>query len=264
MWTSPDPAGQFANPYGYGGDPVNFVDPNGEWAFFDSFIVSFTVELFRSGFDFGSAWDKGVNSGWNDIKLWGGRFQGDFGDFLSRNTWEKSQNDLGFFINQTLNMFGLVEDVDYYRDATLVETTFSGWGAFTLGTFITAQGGTEVGDPLFQHEYGHTYQSSILGPFYFMVIAVPSLISASINDYDGHNKFYTESWANYYSRKHFKKLSMVDLSKEAQATEMEVFQYGIKNQREKPNTKAEKQNLASEEDLPEYQKEEFQWFAPVY
>jgi RHS repeat-associated protein len=31
MWTSPDPAGQFANPYGYGGDPINFVDPNGEW-----------------------------------------------------------------------------------------------------------------------------------------------------------------------------------------------------------------------------------------
>ena len=33
MWMSPDPAGQFANPYTYGGDPVNFVDPNGEFAF---------------------------------------------------------------------------------------------------------------------------------------------------------------------------------------------------------------------------------------
>ena len=32
MWMSPDPAGQFANPYTYGGDPVNFVDPNGEEA----------------------------------------------------------------------------------------------------------------------------------------------------------------------------------------------------------------------------------------
>lgn len=31
MWMSPDPAGQFANPYSYGGDPVNYVDPNGEW-----------------------------------------------------------------------------------------------------------------------------------------------------------------------------------------------------------------------------------------
>ena len=32
LWMSPDPAGQFANPYSYGGDPVNFVDPNGEFA----------------------------------------------------------------------------------------------------------------------------------------------------------------------------------------------------------------------------------------
>ena len=31
MWISPDPAGQFANPYTYGNDPINFVDPNGEW-----------------------------------------------------------------------------------------------------------------------------------------------------------------------------------------------------------------------------------------
>ncbi len=31
LWLTPDPAGQFANPYTYGGDPVNFVDPNGEF-----------------------------------------------------------------------------------------------------------------------------------------------------------------------------------------------------------------------------------------
>ena len=27
MWISPDPAGQFANPYSYGGDPLNYIDP---------------------------------------------------------------------------------------------------------------------------------------------------------------------------------------------------------------------------------------------
>jgi len=32
MWMSPDPAGQFANPYTYGGDPINFVDPTGLFA----------------------------------------------------------------------------------------------------------------------------------------------------------------------------------------------------------------------------------------
>lgn len=31
LWLTPDPAGQFANPYTYGGDPLNYVDPNGEF-----------------------------------------------------------------------------------------------------------------------------------------------------------------------------------------------------------------------------------------
>ncbi len=30
IWLTPDPAGQFANPYAYGGDPLNYIDPNGE------------------------------------------------------------------------------------------------------------------------------------------------------------------------------------------------------------------------------------------
>ena len=30
LWLTPDPAGQFANPHTYGGDPLNYIDPNGE------------------------------------------------------------------------------------------------------------------------------------------------------------------------------------------------------------------------------------------
>lgn len=33
LWMIPDPAHQYANPYSYGGDPVNFIDPTGEFAF---------------------------------------------------------------------------------------------------------------------------------------------------------------------------------------------------------------------------------------
>lgn len=32
MWLSPDPAGQYLNPYSYGGDPVNAVDLDGRWS----------------------------------------------------------------------------------------------------------------------------------------------------------------------------------------------------------------------------------------
>ena len=40
---SPDPAGQFANPYTYGGDPINFADPNGEEAITAGVIVTAAI-----------------------------------------------------------------------------------------------------------------------------------------------------------------------------------------------------------------------------
>ncbi len=40
MWMSPDPAGQFANPYTYGGDPVNGNDYKGLWFGFDDAIAA--------------------------------------------------------------------------------------------------------------------------------------------------------------------------------------------------------------------------------
>ena len=58
LWMSPDPAGQFANPYTYGGDPLNYVDPNGE-----SIIAVATVAIVGAIISGGSEWidcDKGT------------------------------------------------------------------------------------------------------------------------------------------------------------------------------------------------------------
>ena len=50
MWMTPDPAGQFSNPYGYGGDPVNYVDPTGMWALGLGLVVGWDEE---HGWQFG-------------------------------------------------------------------------------------------------------------------------------------------------------------------------------------------------------------------
>lgn len=67
LWMSPDPAGQFANPYTYGGDPINYIDPTGMFAFGSGFIVSWDQQ---HGWGFGvgladdfSFGDKGKGGG---------------------------------------------------------------------------------------------------------------------------------------------------------------------------------------------------------
>ena len=54
LWISPDPAGQFANPYSYGGDPLNYVDPSGMWAVGAGLVV---------GWDQQHGWNFGVGVG---------------------------------------------------------------------------------------------------------------------------------------------------------------------------------------------------------
>ncbi len=64
MWISPDPAGQFANPYSYGGDPLNYIDPTGMWALGLGLVVGYD-ESHGWSFGFGAAaeiGDFGVNA----------------------------------------------------------------------------------------------------------------------------------------------------------------------------------------------------------
>src|SRR5574344_1543085 len=50
MWMSPDPANQFSNPYSYGGDPINYIDPTGLWAIGLGLVVGWDN---KSGWSFG-------------------------------------------------------------------------------------------------------------------------------------------------------------------------------------------------------------------
>lgn len=66
------------------------------------------------------------------------------------------------------------------------------------------------------HEYGHTWQCLLLGPIYYIVIALPSAIWC--NFFEGYRKknnvsyywLYCENWANAWGQK-FSKMKMIDV-----------------------------------------------------
>lgn len=63
------------------------------------------------------------------------------------------------------------------------------------------------------HEYGHTWQCLLLGPLYYVIIALPSMIWC--NCFEGYRKknnisyykLYCEAWANAWGQK-FSKMEM--------------------------------------------------------
>lgn len=74
-------------------------------------------------------------------------------------------------------------------------------GGITLGEYIIV--GTKQNLTV-RHEFGHVLQSRYLGPLYLIVIGLPSIVHAGINNIIGccekHNEgyyhFWTEKWAN--------------------------------------------------------------------
>lgn len=71
------------------------------------------------------------------------------------------------------------------------------WGGISLGNFVYLR--PPVYEKMVRHEYGHCIQSRLLGPFYLLVIGLPSLLWAlwwhpgrPVDYYT----FYTERWAD--------------------------------------------------------------------
>ena len=83
-------------------------------------------------------------------------------------------------------------------------------GGLSLGTFIFMKANHENKDWTYDtkiHEYGHTWQCLLLGPLYWLVVALPSAIWCNFfENYRKKNnvsyyKLYCEAWANAWGQK---------------------------------------------------------------
>ena len=94
-------------------------------------------------------------------------------------------------------------------------------GGLSMGRFIFIKDRPEVNPWTYNtriHEYGHTWQCLLLGPLYYIVIALPSVIWCNFFDnYRKKNnvsyyKLYCEAWANNWGQK-ATKMKMVNTGK---------------------------------------------------
>lgn len=115
-------------------------------------------------------------------------FIGGLLEAISRNTWEAPQTWLGLNFSHARNVFRGVDRVEHFDGSCYVinELNDSTWGV-SLGSYIHISSRIQVGDefensilanPIFMHEYGHKFQGRIFGPFYLIIIGIPSLLSS--------------------------------------------------------------------------------------
>jgi len=119
--------------------------------------------------------------------------------YLLQLTWGIVQNVLGFLLWLVV-WLSKPKERSYFFHGAFVTRWFSR-DSMSLGIFLFL--GTD--DPrVVVHEYGHSIQSCILGPFYLPAIGFPSMCWANLPSMKRKRKsgryrysdFYTEKWAN--------------------------------------------------------------------
>jgi RHS repeat-associated protein len=156
----------------------------------------------------------------NGARLMAGRYYTDenrtFGgqllQGLSRYTWEGFQTWMGYNYTQLRNTTSRNGTVHYLGGATILnrETGSGGWWGVTMGNYMNTldviSGNRNV--PIswenegIQHEYGHTLQSRIFGPAYFIPIMPWSGISAWLFLRTHDNRWFERgadrNWNTYF------------------------------------------------------------------
>lgn len=129
-------------------------------------------------------------------------------------SWGLAQNSLGILLWLILTAVNPGRKRGYYHGAVLTHWKFK--FSMGLGMFIFyGHEDNEEAKQVLVHEYGHTIQSIILGPFFMLIIAIPSVVWAFTPAFVRMRKegkytytgFYPEYWANKLGEKILKQPS---------------------------------------------------------
>ena len=204
-------------------NPLKYVDPSGEvFGFFTGFIRGLWKFVFKGGSikePFKQAWKDGTNN----IKLVWGLFKGNFGQLISRFSWELPQTVVGLVYSTARISIARVDKVRYFDGATFViRKTNNRENGVTIGSYINInypeipyENGrfAPYKIPLYMHEYGHYLQSQNYGWGYLFSVGIPSVWSAyqnRKNQTDKHRFKWFEKNANKKAKEYFENKYNID------------------------------------------------------
>ncbi len=106
-------------------------------------------------------------------------------------TWELPQTLLGALL---IWIYGASYLEDIYNRKIYSSDIMT--GGISLGRFILINSKYNNTDTIKKHEYGHTRQSSYLGPVYIPSVGICSLLNAGFGFTSDYYDFWTEKWAD--------------------------------------------------------------------
>ncbi|MGM9713244.1 MAG: hypothetical protein ACI3Y5_03880 [Prevotella sp.] len=105
---------------------------------------------------------------------------GGVGHVANKWTYGLVNSLVGNLVAHLWNLFGRIDRVSAYGGVIALSGATPANSAMTIGHYALGPAGytADWRDHLFVHEYGHYLQSLVMGPLFFPVVALPSLLSA--------------------------------------------------------------------------------------
>ena len=111
--------------------------------------------------------------------------------------WQLPQNLVGLVFGWFLKGKRRLTGIPGIPAGIRITVAESMYGGISLGNFVYCR--PPIYERMARHEYGHCIQSRLLGPFYLLVIGLPSLLWA-VWWHPGRRvsyySFFTERWAD--------------------------------------------------------------------
>jgi len=113
--------------------------------------------------------------------------------------WQLPQNIVGLFTMLYFLIVGKVRKIDETKWSAAYESTKM-LGGISLGCFCFVSDLSSKRKEYVAHELkGHTVDSRIMGPFYLLIIGLPSLLNAMFGFTKCYYDFYTEVRSNRHA-----------------------------------------------------------------
>lgn len=114
--------------------------------------------------------------------------------------WQLPQNLLGV-LWKNVKKESIIIDIsnDDLRSVGAKGYLMKAGGAVTLGQYVFISQTYQDQSVTIKHECGHVKQSLILGPLYLIVIGIPSILHAALNNYIGCCKKNKEGYYHFYT-----------------------------------------------------------------
>lgn len=111
--------------------------------------------------------------------------------------WELPQNVLGMLLFAASRGLGAIKSLEVQEGRVVVESTVT---AVSLGSFVFWMKGETrwfvLDEQTRAHEWGHTFQSRMLGPLYLPLVGVPSVMRVIYAM--GYRELTGRRWTGYF------------------------------------------------------------------